>query len=209
MTERGDDMATSSLTLSRQRPARRLVLLLVTVPLLPEIFIWVVAGVARLAGCKPAFACESLPASHLIEWGLWAAGIVRFAWSSYFHLAIGAWLVVCLLLLFRGWTGATSRLLIGAAISLFFAVLFVYGPWVAVYVVSDANTCKPQLSIGCFLFGGAERSASGAFQKADQGIVDNEGALLLAAIFVVFAICVTTSSAISARRATKSARGRS
>lgn len=202
-------MATNSLTLSRERSARRLVLLLVTVPLIPEMFIWVVAGVARLAGCKPALACESLPASNLIEWGLWAAGIVRFAWSSYFHLAIGAWLVVCLLILFRGWSGATSRLLIGAAITLFFALLFVYGPWVAVYVVADANTCNPQLSTGCFLFGGAERSASGASQKADQGIVNNEGALLLAGVFVVFAICVITSSAISARRPTKSASGRS
>jgi hypothetical protein len=183
-------------------------LLFVTVPLLPEIFIWVVAAIAGLAGCKPSLPCEDVsPAvSELIEGGLRAAGIVRFTWSTYFHLAIGAWLVVGLLILLRGWAGATSRLLIGATLTLFFAVLFVFGPWFAVYMVADANSCNPQKRTGCFLFGGAEESVRGAFQKADHGIL-NEGTLLLVGIFVVFAIFVIGSGAISATRATGSGHG--
>jgi hypothetical protein len=201
-------MATDSLERSRRRPWRWPLLLLVTVPLLPEIFIWVVAAIAGLAGCKPSLACEDVsPAvSEMIEGGLWAAGIVRFTWSTYFHLAIGAWLVVCLLILLRGWAGATSRLLIGAALTLFFAVLFVFGPWFAVYMVADANTCNPQKRTGCFLFGGAEESVRGAFQKADHGIF-NEGTLLLVGIFVVFAIFVIGSGATSANRSTESEHG--
>jgi hypothetical protein len=205
---RGADMVTDSLKRSDGHPARRLLLLLVTVPLLPELFIWVVAAIAGLAGCKPSLACENVSptVSDMIEGGLWAAGIVRFTWSTYFHLAIGAWLVVCLLLLLRGWAGATSRLLIGAAVTLFFAVLFVFGPWFAVYMVADANTCNPQKRTGCFLFGGAEESVRGAFQKADHGIL-NEGTLLLVGIFVVFAIFVIASGTISAKRAIGSEHG--
>lgn len=195
-------MATDSLKRSHKDPARRLLPLLVTVPLFPEIFIWVVAAIAGLAGCDPSHACEKVSptVSEMIEAGLWAAGIVRFAWSTYFHLAIGAWLVVCLLLLLRGWTSATSRLLIGAAVTLFFALLFVFGPWFAVYMVADANTCNPQKRTGCFLFGGAEESVRGAFQKADQGIL-NQGTLILFGIFVVFAIFVIANGFMSAKRA--------
>jgi hypothetical protein len=201
-------MATDPLERSRRHPSRWPLLLLVAVPLLPEIFIWVVAAIAGLAGCKPSLACEDVsPAvSKMIEGGLWAAGIVRFTWSTYFHLAIGAWLVVCLLILLRGWAGATSRLSIGAALTLFFAVLFVFGPWFAVYMVTDANTCNPQKRTGCVLFGGAEESVRGAFQKADHGIF-NEGTLLLVGIFVVFAIFVIGSGAISANRVTGSEHG--
>jgi hypothetical protein len=195
-------MPTDSLKHSHRHPARRLLLLLVTVPLLPEIFIWVVAAIAGLAGCTPSHACEKVSprVSEMIDAGLWAAGIVRFTWSTYFHLAIGAWLGVCLLFLLRGWAGAINRLLIGAAVTLFFAVLSVFGPWFAVYMVADANTCDPQKRTGCFLFGGAEESVRGAFQKADHGII-NQGTLLLFGIFFVFAILVIASGFISVKRA--------
>jgi hypothetical protein len=202
-------MATDALKGQQRHPARWLLLLLVTVPLLPEIFIWIVAAIANLAGCKPSLTCVNVsPAvSDLIEGGLWAAGIVRFTWSTYFHLAIGAWLVICLLVLLRGWAGAASRLLIGAAVTLFFALLFVFGPWFAVYMVADPNTCDPQKQTGCVIFGGAEESVRGAFQKADHGFL-NEGTLLLTAVFVVFAAFVIAGRIISANRPVKSEQAR-
>ena len=199
---------------SRRRSARWLLLLLVITSLFPEIFIWAVVGIAGLQGCESGknVACDigPLTARDMIEWSLTAAGIVPWTWRIYFYLAVGAWLIVCFIVLIRGWTGVTSRLLIGSAVTALFALLSVVGPWFAIDLVADKSVCKPQTT-GCLLFGGAKEEVKGAFQKANLGISDVEFLMLagMIGIFIVFAIFVITSSAISVRRTVRSERAQS
>jgi hypothetical protein len=141
----------------------------------------------------------------MIEWGLTAAGILSLPWSIYFYLAIGAWLVVCLFVLVRGWERVFSRLIIGAAIAALFALLPFIGPWFAIDTVAD-NACQPQKSkIGCLLFGGVVKSAGGALQKSYLVVPDVDFLFLsgMAGVFVVFAILVVVWSGILARQVVK------
>jgi hypothetical protein len=202
-------MATDSLERSHRYSARWLLLLLVTIPLVPEIFIWVVAAVAGLMGCEPGqkHACliGSLAVSDVIDWDLSAAGVLSPTSSTYFYLAIGGWLVACFAVLIRGWKRVTSRLLLGSAVASFFALLPILGPLFAIKMVADANVCKPQ-STGCLLFGGEVKNAYGALEKANLAF-RNGDALVVVGIFVVFAIFVIASGAISTRRGVESERG--
>ena len=194
---------------SRRRSARWLLLPLVIVPLLPEIFIWAVAGVAVLAGCTPgqtppACKVQSLAVHDVIGWGLSAAGILSSPWSIYFYLAIGGWLVICLVVLNQGWERVASRLVIGAAVTSLFALLPLLGPWYAIDTVAD-NACNPQKA-SCSLFGGVVKKTSAAFEKWYFEIPDVEMLLTagIVGIFVVFAILVAISGVVSARRAVNS-----
>jgi hypothetical protein len=207
-------MATSIPRRSRQRSARWLLLLLVIVPLLPEIFIWAVAGLAVLAGCTPgqippACKVQSFAVNEVIGWGLSAAGILSSPWSIYFYLATGAWLVVCFIVLVQGWVRVTSRLMIGAAVTSLFALLPLLGPWFAIDTVAD-SACNPQKA-SCLLFGGVVKNTYAALQKWYFEIPDVEVLLTagIVGIFLVFVIFVMISGAISARRAVKSGGGSS
>lgn len=209
--ESGAEMAIHSPKHSKRRSARWLLLLLVIVPLLPEIFIGAIAGLAILAGCTarqfpPACKLQSFAVNEVIGWGLSAAGILSSPWSIYFYLGLAAWLVFCLVVLNRGWERVVSRLMIGAAITSLFALLPLFGPWFAIDLVAD-NSCNPQKA-SCVVFGGVVKNTYAALEKWYFNIPDVE-VLLTAAmvgIFVVFAIFVVIRGVISARRSVETGR---
>jgi len=198
-------MATDTIERSHWHSARWLLLLLVAIPLLPEIFIWAAGALAGLMGCepgqKPVCLIGSLAVSNVIEGGLSAAGVLSPTWNHYFNLAVAGWLVVCLVVLLRGWRRMTSRLLLGLAVALFLAVLPNLGPLFAIRLVADASVCKPE-STGCLLFGGEVRNAYGALEKANLAVFNGD-ALPVVGIFLVFAAFVVVSGAVSTRRAVK------
>ena len=198
-------MATDSIEQSHRYSARVLLPLLVTMLLLPELFIWAVAALAGLMGCEPGqkHVClvGSLAVSNVIEWGLSAAGVLSPSWSKYFYLAVDGWLVVCLVALIRGWTGVTSRLLLGSAVALFFAVLPNLGPLFAIRMVAELDMCKPE-STGCLIFGGEVRNAYGALEKANLAFLNGD-ALPVVGILVVFSVFAIVSGTVS-RRTVKS-----
>ena len=138
---------------------------------------------------------DSLAVSNVIEWGLSAAGVLSPSWSKYFYLAVDGWLVVCLVALIRGWTGVTSRLLLGSAVALFFAVLPNLGPLFAIRMVADSNMCKPE-STGCLIFGGEVRNAYGALEKANLAFLNGD-ALPMVGILVVFSVFAIVSGTVS------------
>lgn len=139
--------------------------------------------------------------SELIDWGLTAGGVISLTWRTYFHLIISGWLAVCYVVLIRGWERVTSRLLLGSAVALFFAVLPSSGPLFAIRMIAGADVCKPESS-GCLLFGGQVKNAYGAVANANLAVLNGD-ILPVVAIFVVFSILVIASSAASARRRVK------
>ncbi|MGH6712095.1 MAG: hypothetical protein ACREEK_24395 [Bradyrhizobium sp.] len=199
-------MATDTIERSHWPSARWLLLLLVAIPLLPEMFIWTVGALAGLMGCEPGqkSVCliGSLAVSSVIEGGLSAAGILSPTWSHYFNLAVAAWLVVCLVVLIRGWGRMTSRLLLGLAVALFLTVVPNLGPLFAIRLVADASVCKPE-STGCLIFGGEVRNAYGALEKANLAFFNGD-ALPVVGVFLVFAAFVVVSGVTSTRRTVKS-----
>jgi hypothetical protein len=204
------DMAKDSFGRSHRYLARFVLLLLVAIPLLPEIVICAVAGLAGLMGCRPdkdACLIGSLAVSNVIDWALWAGGVdivKSAAWRAYFYLAIGAWLVVCYVVLIQGWERVTSRLLLGSAVALFFALLPFWGPLLAIKMFANEHLCKPE-NTGCMLFGGKVDNAYAALEMSD--LPNHGGALPAVGIFFVFAVFVTARGVVSARRAVKSERG--
>jgi hypothetical protein len=203
-------MATDSIERSHRHSARWLLLLLVAVPLLPEIFIWAVATFAGLKGCQPdqQVACRlgSLVVSDLVDRALWAAGVdivKSAAWRTYFYLAIGAWLVACCIVLIQGWAGVKSRLLLGTVVALFLALLPFWGPLATVKIFADEGLCKPEAVTGCKLFGGNVDNAYAALQMRDLPFSDDDP-LLAVWIFAGFSLLAIAGGVASARRAAKS-----
>jgi hypothetical protein len=202
-------MAIDSLERSHRYSARLLLLLLVAIPLLPEIVIWVVAALAGLVGCQPdqkdACLFGSLSVSNIIDWALWAGGVdivKSAAWRAYFYLAMGGWLAVCYVVLIQGWERLRSRLLLGSAVALVFALLPFWGPLLAIKMFASERLCKPE-STGCMLFGGKVDNAYPALEMINLPF-NNGGVLPVVGIFVVFAVFVIARSVVSTRPAAKS-----
>jgi hypothetical protein len=204
-------MAIDSLERSHRYSARLVLLLLVAIPLLPEIVIWAVAALAGLVGCQPdqkdACLIGSLAVSNVIDRALWAGGVdivKSAAWRAYFYLAIGGWLVVCYVVLIQGWGRVTSRLLLGSVVALFLALWPFWGPLLAIKMFANERFCKPE-STGCLLFGGKVDNAYAALEMINLPF-KNGGALPAVGIFLVFAVLVIARGVVSARRAVKSER---
>jgi hypothetical protein len=199
-------MATDSLKHSRYS-ARLLLLLLVTVPVLPEVVILAVATFSGLMGClqDQNVACPVGSPAAVVNWALWAGGvdIVKSAvWRAYFYLAVGAWLVICYVVLILGWARVSSRLVLGSAVALFFALLPFCAPLLAIKTFADNRLCKPE-STGCKLFGEEVDKAYAALEMAKLPFND-WAAVVMFGIFAVFATLVIASGAVSTRRPIKS-----
>jgi len=205
-------MAKTSLERSHRYLARFVLLLLVAIPLLPEIVIWAVAALASLMGCRPdqkdACLIGSLAVSDVIDWALQAAGVSIVGSATeraYLYLAIGGWLVVCYVVLIRGWQRVTSRLLFGSLVALILALLPFWGPMLAIKMLANGPYCEPAGSSGCMLFGGKVNQAYAAISMADPPPYYTS-ALLAVGLFAVYAILVIMQRVVSARRPIRSQR---
>jgi hypothetical protein len=205
-------MITKSFEHSHQYLARRALLLLVAIPLLPEIVIFAVAALAFLMGCRPdqkgACLIGSLAVSDVIDWALQAGGVSTVGSATeraYLYPAIGGWLVACYVVLIRGWKRLRSRLLLGSAVALFLALLPFWGPMLAIKMLANGPYCEPAGSRDCTLFGGKVDLAYAALSMADPPPY-YKSVQLAAGIFVVYAILVIVQRVVSARRPVRSQR---
>jgi hypothetical protein len=205
-------MITKSPEHSHHYLARRALLLLVAIPLLPEIVIIAVAALAFVMGCRPgqegACLIGSRAVSDVINWALQAGGVPTVGSATaraYLYLAIGGWLVVCYVALIQGWKRLRSRLLLGSAVALFLALLPFWGPMLAIKMLANGPYCEPASSPVCKLFGGPVALAYAALSMAEPPPY-YESFKLAAGIFAVYAILVIVRGVVSARRPVKSPR---
>ncbi|MEO8321590.1 MAG: hypothetical protein ABI561_25080, partial [Bradyrhizobium sp.] len=161
------DMAKEAIERSHRHSARLKLLLLVLIPFIPEIII---------------FAILQRGADSIVDFvanpGAWQAGI---------YLAIAGWLVVCCVAVSQGWSAVPSRLLLGFAVALVFAILPYAGPGLAIVCIKA--------------FGGnVNEDAYTAAVQLIESKYTVIGALLAIGIFVVYAIFVIATGVASSRR---------
>ena len=139
-----------------QKSWRRLLLVLVLVPLLPEIVVFLVSAVASVAGCKPGgeAVCAAGPvhASDFIALALLAASWIGIAFG--FGLA-AIWLALCCLAITRGWRRIPHRVLLAFVVCLLFAVIPYFGPMLSILHLVNPQCVPNEGGVGtCILYGG-------------------------------------------------------
>ncbi|APG12395.1 hypothetical protein M2175_005536 [Bradyrhizobium elkanii] len=137
-------------------------LLLVVLPFLPELAISVVGGLAKIDGCvvdqKEVCLIAGVNVSSALS-GLITAAVVigsAFAWLG----LAAVWLVMCYLVIVRGWVRLAARLLLALLVTAVFALLPYLAPGFAIAPFTNAN-CQPnEGGVGtCLIFGGNVGSA--------------------------------------------------
>lgn len=199
----GGELATGGGSRS-QRRWRIALLGLVVVPFLPEIAFYATAGLAMLKGCavEQKAACTIGPLSvadilaNLLEAGLLIGGLFAFG-------GVVLWLGLCLVAVIGGWQRVWSRLLIGLAVSLVFAVLPYFAPMIAIGNFAHPQ-CQPnEGGVGpCVMFG--DEVGSPAHESVVAGWFVFWGAPIAFAMLVIFAIVVIVL-AVRGRRSAEAA----
>jgi hypothetical protein len=201
-------MTTTSAKHSHHHLARLVLLLLVVIPFLPEIVISATAAFARLMGCLPdqKEACRIGPVavSDVINWALhakasWVASEARL---EDFYLAIAGWMVLCYAALTLGWARVSSRLLLGFAVALVFALLPYFVPILTIADLLSQASCEPTGGGKCQVYGGTVRGVAAAIRMARWDTVF-DGILLALGMFVAYAVVVALAGVVAARRPAK------
>ncbi len=206
--------ATASSAGSRQRRFQIAFLVLMLIPMLPEIVIWATAAMAALKGCHPnqkeLCLLGSLPVSDIIAYALQAgAGLIVAGirasqiWLIAFYAGITGWLVACYVVLTRGWSNTLTRLVMGFTVALVFAFMPYFGSMLAIANLVNEN-CRPNDGgVGpCQMFGGYVGSPdrSPAHDAVTLGWLAPYGALMTLATFVLYALVVVIIAVIAQRR---------
>lgn len=178
-------------------------LLLVLLPLLPEIVILAVSVYAAAVGCDAdaGLACAVGPPS--------ASGVIRSALKAAYTVGtkfaddniVVAWLVCCFLLIILGWPKLASRLLLALGVTLIFAFLPYFGPILAIGPLVNPK-CQPNeggVPPECKIYGGDVGNA--AHDAVRLGWKFFYGAPVALVAFVIFALLVLGARLISRRRA--------
>jgi hypothetical protein len=184
-------------------------LLLVLIPLLPEILILAVSAYAVAVGCEAdaRLACAVGPPS--------ASGVIRSALNASYAIGtkfaddniVVAWLVCCFLLIIFGWSRLASRLLLALGVTLIFAVLPYFGPILAIGPLVNPK-CRPNeggVPPECRIYGGDVGNA--AHDAVRLGWKFFYGAPVAFVAFVVFAVLVLGARLVSSRRAASREQG--
>lgn len=189
---------------SRSRwPWRGGLLLLVLLPLIPEIMILAVSAYAGVIACQAdaRLACAVGPPS--------ASGVIRYALKVAYDIGskfaddniVVAWLVCCFILIVLGWSRLLSRLLLALGVTLIFAVLPYFGPILAIGPLVNPK-CQPNeggVPPECKIYGGDVGNA--AHDAVRLGWKFFYGAPVALVAFVVFAVLVLGVRLVSRRRA--------
>jgi hypothetical protein len=193
-------------------------LLLVIVPLIPEIAVYGIIGLARVKGCQPdqtdVCLIGAMPVSHAIGFVLEhtagfivaQAGSLKFVVGFYF--AAAGWQTACYGALSQGWTRVWSRLLLGFAVALLFVVVPYFGLTIATSYLENEN-CPPADEGGfgsCRVFGSyvGGGSYNPMHDAGELGWLALIGAPLALGIFAVYAIWIVVVGIRSAKRRVKS-----
>jgi hypothetical protein len=184
---------------------RVILLLLVVIPFLPIIVIGLTSTFALVAGCKldQTGPCNiaSLPASTIIGFALeacagWVINVSRTdpRWLYVFHAGVSAWLCLCLIVMSLGWRSVKSRLRLGVAVVMAFAILPYFGPaLVTANLVHDKCAQNAGRVGGCMLFGG--RVGTEQYNPMHEALIianqAGDGFGLALTIFAVYLAIVT------------------
>jgi hypothetical protein len=141
---------------SRHTWWRLALILLLVLPFLPELVTIASSTLAAIRGCnvdgKTVCVIGPLSLSRVITSALEAGAIV----SAGFGLGFAAvWLALCFVTISLGWRGATCRLLLAFAASLFFAFLPYLAPMLAIRNLENPNCRLNEGGVGfCVIYGG-------------------------------------------------------
>lgn len=162
-------------------------LVLVVLPLLPELVILLTSLFAGLSGCRPASdaGCSVGPsAAEIIRHALDAGYQVGSSFGD--GLAV-VWLAACYGLITLGWPRLWPRLLLAFVISLACAFVPYFGPMLSISHLVNPR-CEPnEGGVGdCFVFGGDVGGA--AHQVVGLGWRIIEGAPIAIGMFALYAL---------------------
>lgn len=188
---------------------RGALLLLVVIPLLPEVLIIAASTYAAAVGCHvdSQMACAVGPpsASDIIRTALRVAYFIgsKFADDN----IVIAWLASCYLLIVLGWTRLSSRLLLALSASLIFGFLPYFGPMLAIGPLENAY-CHPNeggVPPECMIYGGDVGNA--AHDAVRLGWKFFYGAAVVLVAFAVFVIVLLGARLVFRRRSASQAQG--
>jgi hypothetical protein len=202
---RSGDRLQETVTQSDPNAGRRhwriALLLLVLLPLLPEILILAVSAAGSLAGCLPGSdqACAAGPvhASDLLALSLLVASWVAIG----FGFGVAAfWLAACYLAISRGWQGLAPRLVIALVVSLAFAALPYLGPMFSILPLVNPRCLPNEGGVGdCMIYGGEVGDA--AHSAIVLPWMMFLGAPIALAAFVIYAAVLMAGYFAARRRA--------
>jgi hypothetical protein len=177
-------------------------LFLVLLPFLPEIAIWIIAGFAKLMGCRPEQPClGSTTIGEMINWALkFSPGLIVTdaaipgPWFIVFFAVLGIWLTGCFVMVTLGWKRPASRLAVGFVVTLIFAFLPFLGPGLALLGLAQPKSCNPGTGT-CKIYGGEVPEAHAVLRLWNYELQATSIGLtfLLFAIYVVLVIVVSRS----------------
>jgi hypothetical protein len=186
----------------RRRLCRGALLLLVVLPLLPEVLIIAASAYAGAVGCQvdAKMACAVGPpsASEVIRTALRVAYLIgsKFADDN----IVIAWLASCYLLIVLGWIRLSIRLLLALGATLIFGFLPYFGPMLAIYHLVNPF-CHPNeggVPPECTIYGGDVGNA--AHDAVRLGWKFFYGAPVALGAFAVFVILTLGARLVSRKR---------
>jgi hypothetical protein len=181
--------------------SRGALLLLVLLPLLPEILIIATSTYAGAVGCQvdSKMVCAVGPpsASEVIRSALQAAYFIgsKFADDN----IVLVWLASCYFLIILGWIRLSSRIMLAFGASLILAVLPYFGPILSIGHLANQN-CHPNeggIPPECTIYGGDVGNA--AHDAARLGWKFFYGAPVALGAFIVFVILTLGARLVSRR----------
>lgn len=198
---------------SHRRAWRLLLLVLVTLPFLPEVTIYVVTALAKAVGCGLGDPNSSVcrlagqQVSDIIDGALQAGLLVSVGFAI--GLAV-IWLALCYYVLNKGWSLTASRLLLALLLTGILAGLPYWAPNLALAYVANPRCLANGGS--CHVFGGEVAStARDVLSVSDEPFIARIvqtppgpiafGAPIAAVAFLVYMIVTIVSQIILRRRA--------
>ncbi|WJR78933.1 hypothetical protein [Bradyrhizobium sp. NP1] len=182
-------------------------LVLVLLPLVPEILILAASAYAAASGCEvqSTVACAVGPPSvtNVIRGSLQVAAVIGKEFAD--DNVVLVWLALCYVLIVLGWTRLSSRLLLALGTSLILAILPYFGPILAIGPLANPK-CNPNeggIPPECMIYGG--NVGEPAHEAVRLGWKFFYGAPVAIAAFVVFALAVTAMHFAAKRRQSSAA----
>jgi hypothetical protein len=162
-------------------PWKAILAVVVILPFLPEVVIIATSLVAGLSGCQAAgnTACEFKSAGDVIRHALETGISVGHRFSEGFA---AVWLIVCCILVTRGWTRLSSRLLLVLVLSVICAFAPYFGPMLSIDHLKNVNCGVDKSGLPCKIYGSNLTDA--AYNAVDLGEKIFEGARIVLAVFV-------------------------
>jgi hypothetical protein len=108
------------------------------------------------------------------------------------------WLIVCCILVTRGWTGLSSRLLLVFVLSVICAFAPYFGPMLSIDHLKNANCGVDKSGLPCRIYGSNLTDA--AYGAVDLGEQILEGAGIVLAVFVSYLVLAIVMHVRASRR---------